>query len=151
MMLRTLLLAFITILTVNTSFAEELCPGSDKAPTPSGADELKMFEKDFNFSHAMKSAQFLEKDVVEILKNHTGSHSVLSYEGFYIGYPNSVTFLKGTLLRQEALIAKNKLEVSKLKLKNGEIQKSEVKKAEKVFIEARNQFCGFLKNAEYVD
>ena len=99
----------------------------------------------------MKSAQFLEKDVIEILKNHKSPHSVLSYEGFYIGYPNSVTFVKGTLLRQEALIAKNKLEVSKLKLKIGEIQKSEVEKAEKDFVDTRDQFCGFLKNAEYVD
>ena len=139
------------MLSVNISFAEEICPGSDKLPAPSGADELKMIENEFSFSHAMKSSQFLEEDVIEILKNHTGVHSVLSYEGFYIGYPNSVTFVKGTLMRQEALIAKGRLEVAKLKLKNGKATKSDVERAEKVFFEAKDMFCKFLESAEYVD
>lgn len=121
MIFRSLLLISLSFLYVNFLFAEEVCPGCDKLPAPSGANELKMLENEFNFDHALKSTQFLEKDVIEILKNHTGSHSVLSYEGFYISYPNSVIFVKGTLMRQEALIAKSKLEVAKLKFKNGKV------------------------------
>ena len=151
MILRKIIFAFIILLSVNTSIADEICPSSSKTPPPSGAEELKMFENQFNFQHAMNSVQFLEKDVIEILKNHKGPHSVLDYEGFYIGYPNSITFVKGTLLREEALIAKSKLEVAKLKLMNGTGSKSEVKKAEKVYFESRDAFCTFLKSVEYVD
>lgn len=135
----------------NISFAEDICPDSDKTPPPSGAEELKMYEKEFIFQHAMQSLEFLEKDVINIIKNHKGPHSVLENESFYISYPNSITFVKGTLLKQEVLIARNKLEVEKLKLKNKTGSIKEVSVAENIYLNAKNKFCEFLKHAEYVD
>jgi hypothetical protein len=134
------------------SVAEEICPGSDKLPAASGAEELKMYEKDFNFVRAMESVSWLEKDLIQIIKKHEHkSYSVLDYEGFYIGYTNHLTFVKGTLLKQEALITKNKLEFEKLKLKHGINTKEDVSKAEKAYFAAKKKFCDFLKEAEYVD
>lgn len=138
---------------VQLSWAEEICPGSDKLPPPSGAEELKMYEKDFTIDKAMKSLSFLEKDVIKIIKEHEHkkSYSILDYEGFYIGYPNNLTFVKGTLLKQEAIIAKNNFEIEQLKLKNGTTTKEKVSKTEKAYLEAKKKFCDFLNQAEYVD
>ena len=111
-----------------------------------------MYEKDFNLDQAMKSVTFLEKDVVKIIREHEHkSYSILDYEGFYIGYPNNITFVKGTLLKQDALIARNKFEIEKLKLKDGNSTKKEVSKAEQAYLKAQKRFCEFLRQAEYVD
>jgi hypothetical protein len=59
--------------------------------------------------------------------------------------------VKGTLLKQEAQIAKTKLEIEKLKSKNGTTTKREVSEAEKAYHAAKKKFCDFLKQAEYVD
>jgi hypothetical protein len=141
-----LVLVFSTI-----SLAEELCPGLDKLPAVSGADELKMYEKDFNIDRAMKSVKYLEEDVITIIQEHKGPHSVLQNERFYISYPNSLTFVKGTLLKQEALIAKNVLELEKLKFKNGANNKEDFYKAAKAYNAKKKKFCDFLKTAEYDD
>jgi len=150
----TLLISLCLLLTLNKfSSGEEICPGSDKWPTDSGAVELKMYEKDFTIDKAMKSVNFLEKDVIRIIKEHgqKKSYSILLYDRFYIGYPNSLTFLKGTLLKQEAIIAKKNLVIEQLKLKNGTTIKEEVSKKEKAYFAAQKKFCDFLKKAEYVD
>lgn len=132
--------------------AKDICPGSDKLPAPSGAQELKMYEKDFSVDRAMESVNFLEKDVIKIIsENEHKSYSILDYEGFYIGYPNNITFVKGALLKQVALLANEKFEIEQLKLKNGTTTKEEVKKTEKAYREAQRKFCDFLKQAEYVD
>lgn len=147
-----ILIAFILAL-VQLSSAEEICPGSDKLPAASGAEELKMYEKDFTIDKAMKSVSFLEKDVIKIIREHEHKkfYSILDYEGFYIGYPNNLTFVKGTLLKQEAIIAKNIFEIEQLKLKNDTTTKEKLSKAEKAYITAKKKFCDFLKQAEYVD
>jgi len=143
----------LILLFAKVSFAEEICPGSDKWPASSGAEELKMNEKDFNLAAAMKSVSYLEKDVPTIIKKHEhkNSYSILDQEDFYIGYPNHLTFVKGTLLKQEAIIAKKKLDIEQLKLKNGTTTKEEVSKAEKTYVTSQKKFCNFLKKAEYVD
>ena len=82
---------------------------------------------------------------------HTETESVLEYEGFYISYPNSLAFVKGFLLKQEALMKKSNLDVETLKLRNGRGRKEEVSKAEKEYVAAKKNFCDFLKKAEYVD
>jgi hypothetical protein len=145
--------AFLILFFAFSALAEEICPGSDKWPVASGVEELKMYEKDFTIDKAMKSVSFLEKDVIKIIKEHEHkkSYSILDYEGFYIGYPNSLAFVKGTLLKQEARNAKNKLEIEKLKLNNNKNIKEDVSKAEKAYLAAKKKFCDFLKEAEYVD
>jgi len=132
------------------AIADEICPNIKKLPAPSGAEELKMDEREFNFEHAISSIAYLEKDVYDILKTH-GATSVLDAENFYISYPNSIKFVKGTLLRQEALLAKEKLEVAKLKASTSKGSNESVIIAEKAYHEAKEKFCMFLKSAEYVD
>jgi hypothetical protein len=67
----TILILFGLFLTLSGfSFAEEICPGSDKWPTASGAEELKIHENDFNDAQAMKSVNYLEKDIPKIIKKY---------------------------------------------------------------------------------
>ncbi len=146
-----LISVFFFLALVTVSSAEEICPGSDKWPAASGAHELKMYENHFNLDKAMKSVSFLEKDVIKMMEEHKGTHSILEYEGFYIGYPNDIAVVKGTLLKQDVLIAKNRAEIERLKLKNGTGTKKEVSTAEQAYLKAQKRFCDFLKQAERVD
>lgn len=148
-MTRSLLLTICFILiSFIFSYGNELCPKSKEIPPPSGAEELKIFESEFTIDRSLNSVKFLEKDVIEIIKKHEHKeYSILDYEGFYIGYPNHLMFVKGTLLKQNAIIAKQELEILKLK----KSKKQEISIASKKYEDARNKFCDFLKSNEYTD
>jgi hypothetical protein len=142
------LIACIILISYSYSFSEQLCSKSKESPPPSGAEELKIFESEFTIHRALNSVNFLENDVIEIIKKHEHkNYSILDFEGFYLGYPNHLMSVKGTLLKQNAFIAKQELEI--LKLKKG--KNSEIAKAIEKFEDARKKLCGFLINNEYTD
>ncbi len=64
---------------------------------------------------------------------------------------NSITRVKGTLLKQTALLERERLEVAKLKLKVGSGNQSNVAGAQERFNKARKDYCTFMEKAEYVD
>lgn len=142
------LIACIILFSYSYSFGDQLCPESKDTLPPSGAEELKIFESKFTINRALNSVNFLEKDVIEIIKKHEHKeYSILDFEGFYLGYPNHLMSVKGTLLKQNAIIAKQELEI--LKLKKG--KKSELAEAIKNYEDTRKKLCDFLINNEYVD
>jgi|OpeIllAssembly_1097287.scaffolds.fasta_scaffold244209_2 hypothetical protein len=81
-----------------------------------------------------------------LLEEKKLSKDILESPQFYITYPNSLTIIEGTLLKQKALLAQKEYELLKQK---GKVRES--KKAEKTFIRAKEDFCKFLSKAIYVD
>jgi outer membrane protein TolC len=59
--------------------------------------------------------------------------------------------VKGTLLKQTAMLERERLEVAKLKLKLGSGDQSDVAAAQERFEKARKDYCTFMDKAEYVD
>ena len=138
----------IILFSYSYSSGEELCPESKGTPPPSGAEELKIFESEFTIDGALSSVDFLEIDVIEIIKKHEHKeYSVLDFEGFYLAYPNSLMSVRGALLKQNAMIARQQLEILNLK----KVEKAATEKAKKNYEVARKKFCDFLADNEYTD
>ena len=130
--------------------AQNLCP--PPKPLPEGVDDLRMVEGDFTFSKAIESLRWLEKDVWDVIREHrTTEQLMMSTEKFGIPFPNSVSRIKGVLLRQQALLERERLEIARLRLKAGSGSEAYVGAAQKRFENARRQFCKFLEKAESVD
>jgi len=148
----------LMLLASSRIFADEMvCP----IPTPSlsGANELQMQESEFHFQQAMKSLNYLQTDVYRIISNNEKKLFQLIREGkqpkgmplelmsvqlnehFYISYPNSLSFIKGTLLKYRYLYLREKL-----------VNKPEIKQdVRKDLIKAKEELCNFISTAEYVD
>lgn len=151
-------LFIIPLISLNLSIAlanETIC-GPPK-PAPSGADELRMEESEFNFKEALKSIEYLESGAITIIEKNENKifqmikennipqdmpldmFSVLSNEHFYLSYPNSISKIKGTLLKYRVLYFKEKMKSSNDKKTISSYQK------------AKEEFCNFVSQAEYVD
>lgn len=146
--IRSLIILLVLIPTV--AFAQQLCPAPN--PLPPGQDDLRMREEDFTISKANESILWLEKTSWDTIRKHKTTEELLhDTEQFEIPFSNFVATVKGTLLRQQALIERQRLEIEKMKLKGGTGTKASVSEAGKRFDKARNEFCNFLKKAEFVD
>lgn len=145
-----LALAVVILLTPILASAQTLCPRPK--PLPKGVDDLRMVEGDFTFSKAIGSLRWLEKDVWDVIREHkTTQELMMSTESFGIPFPNSVSIIKGALLRQQALLERERLEIARLRLKKGSGRKGDVETAQKRFEDARKEFCKFLEEAKWVD
>jgi hypothetical protein len=130
--------------------AQSLCP--PQKSVASEAPELQMTERTFTEKAALDSLLWLENDLVPLIKRHKTTDELLNYtEGFGIPYPNSVAIIKGTVLRQRALLAQARLESANLKLKSGVGSAKDVELSRWQFAVARKEFCEFLRHAIYVD
>ena len=113
---------------------------------------MRRVEGDFTFSKAIESIRWLEIDVWDVIREHKTTEELMMSTGrFGIPFPNSVSRIKGVLLRQHALLEWERFEMAKLKLKAGSGSKAEVGAAQKRFENARREFCKFLEKAEWVD
>ena len=158
MVVKNLVYVLVAILLApSVSFSDEMvCPPTTSV---SGAPELQMKESEFNFQEALKSLNYLQSDVPRIISNNEEELFQLIREGkapkdtpielmsvnfsehFYISYPNSLSILKGTLLKYRYLYLREKLA-------NMSVPKLVVRKeAEK----AKEELCNFIAKAEYVD
>ena len=143
-------LVVLILLASTLAFGQDLCPS--RKPLPEGVDDLRMVDGDFTFSKAGESICWLEDDVWNVFRDHKTTEELLrSTERFGIPFPNSVCTVKGTILRQQALLERERLEVAKLKLKTGSGSKANVAAAERRFEIARREFCRFLEKAKWVD
>jgi len=136
---------------------EQLCP-APKASDPK-EDFLKIKETEFNIDKALQSLNFLDKKVYEIIKDNDERTyqlirsnkidkemplellSVLSNERFYLGYPNHLSIVKGTLLKYRLLYLREL--ISKSTQTSSGI-KNELEKAKK-------DYCDFISSVQYVD
>lgn len=130
--------------------AENLCSQNLEPVTP-GADELRMHEEEFNFDEAMKSLRFLKGDIYKMLREHKETADVMDSAGFYVGYPNSLSFVQGTLLKQRALLARAALDGRRAHIQPNADTSVDILRLEKAYEEARTDFCKFLNKARYVD
>jgi len=150
--LRKLVLALALIILFAPIFvsAQNLCPAPK--PLQEGADNLRMAEGDFTFSKAIESLRWLEEDVWDVIRQHKTTEELLhNTEQFGIPFPNGVSRIKGVLLRQQALLERERLEIARLRLKAGPGSKADVEAAQKRFENARREFCKFLEKARWVD
>jgi hypothetical protein len=144
-------LFLIILLIPSLSWSQDLCPPR-KALSPDQAPELLMNDGDFTMPKAMNSLDWLENESWNVIKRLKTTNELLDCtECFGIPFPNSVTRVRGTLLRQTALLERERLEVAKLKLKFGSGSKSDVASAQERFVKARRDYCTFMEKAEYVD
>jgi hypothetical protein len=111
-----------------------------------------MREEEFSISNADGSLHWLEKDSWGVIRKHTTTEKLLGdTEQFGIPFINSVSTVKGVLLRQQALLEKQQLEIEKRKLKGSSGSQAGVSEAQRRFDEAKKEFCNFLKKAKFVD
>jgi hypothetical protein len=59
--------------------------------------------------------------------------------------------VKGTILHQQALLERERLEVAILRFKEGSGSKADIEAARKRFENATRDFCKFLEKAKWVD
>lgn len=145
-----LALAIVILFAPILASAQNLC--SPPKPLSEGVDDLRMVEGDFSFSKAIESLRWLEKDVWDVIREHkTTEELMMSTEKFGIPFPNSVSTIKGVLLRQQALLERERLEISRLRLKVGSGSRADVEAAKERFENARREFCKFLEKAKWVD
>jgi hypothetical protein len=145
-----LALAAAVMLAPVLASAQNLCP--PPKPLPEGVDDLRMVEGDFTFSKAIESLRWLEKDVWDVIREHKTTEELLhDTEQFGIPFHNSVSRTKGVLLRQQALLERERLEIARLRLKAGSGSKADVEVAQKRFENARREFCKFLEKVKWVD
>lgn len=136
----------LSVVFLSGASGEDLCTEQRK-PLPQGVDELKMEEGLFTIEEALGSLPYLESKVIRMMQEHEATRDVLWSEHFYITYPNSLNILKGTILRQNAYICRQKLEIAKLQ----QADPGALGNAQRDFEKAKKAFCDFLKEAEYVD
>ncbi len=131
--------------------AEVLCKAEEKS------HDLVIGEAEYNLEEASDSLEFLQSKIPEIIKIEHQDFiekilngeplseleklysPVLTQEAFYIGYPNSLAIVHGTLLKQNVLILKYKYALS---------NKAPDKQA---FESALKEFCEFESSVSYVD
>jgi hypothetical protein len=145
-----LALAVVILFAPTVAPAQNFCP--PLKPLPEGVDDLRMVEADFTFSKAIESLRWLEKDVWDVIREHKTTEELLhDTEQFGIPFPNSVSRTKGVLLRQQALLERERLEIARMRLKAGSGSKADVEAAQKRFENARREFCKFLEKVKWVD
>ena len=141
---------FLLLLPLQLS-AETLCSEDDEDI------QLLIGESEFTLERAESSIIYLREGLPKIIaENHamltkrvlSGEklnesdlfmQNVLHSEHYYLSYPNSVSIVRGTLLKQNAMILKYKYMHSQ-------------KKADQEAMErALNEFCEYASSATYVD
>lgn len=144
-------LFLFVLLAPSLTWSQDLCPPR-KELSPNQAPELMMNDSDFTVPKAMNSLDWLENESWNVIKRFKTTTELLHCtECFGIPFPNSVTRVKGTLLKQTALLERERLALAKLKLKTGSGNKDDVTAAQERFDKARKDYCSFMDNAEYVD
>ncbi len=147
-MLRAIPISMLSVLVFSSlAYSAQLCEDQERLLTDS-ADDLRMEEHLFVSEKALNSMIFLEEGVWKLLKEKRSTDDVIRSEQFYVGYPNSLRIVKGALLRQNAIIARQNVD---LMAANNSISSEKLKIAQENYQEARDRFCEFLDNASYVD
>jgi hypothetical protein len=142
----SVVLAFALIVGDGLAFAaESLCP--EPAPLPEGADDLRMSEEEFTLDHARSSVEFLRTEFAARIWGPDAVKDLNAWSGHYISYANSLKFIEGALLRQEALLQRLRAEELGAATPGSE----EAREAEQATRDAAEKFCNLLESAEYVD
>ena len=117
------------------SAESKLCP-----PLPSlalGQDDSRIKEEDFTVEQFTSSLSILETDIPKELQEQDTKKVLarLDSSEFWIGYANSLKFLRGYMLKQAALLQTGHSGISKKQQKK----------------DAVKRFCDFITSAQYTD
>jgi hypothetical protein len=117
-----------------------------------GESPEAMSEHDFDFEKAMEAMAWLRDGVWEYIKK---SKTIVELKSISSGFPfrhhNNTEVAKGALLKQQALLERERLEVETLKLKVGSGTRAQVGSAQRRYGAARDAFCKFLSEAGWAD
>lgn len=135
---KTMLLAcaLCSLMETSASAGSRLCPLPP--PLQEGQDDLRIKEEDITAERFASSLSILETDIPKELQDKD-TKKVLARLGsseFWIGYSNSIKFIRGYMLKQAAL-----LPISQARLTKKTKQRDEAIKA----------FCNFVGSADYSD
>ena len=141
----TLIFIIGVFVTEHGAASDMLCP--KKPALQDGADDLRMHEEDFSFDRAHKSVHFLQTDFAGRIWGTEPVRDFSAWSGHYISYANSLMFIEGVLLKQQALLYRARLnELTESDPASFELSELKIK-----FAEAKNSFCKLLSDAKYVD
>jgi len=114
----------------------KICP--PPAHLVEGQDDLRMKEEDFTAERFASSLSILETDIPKELQDKDTKKVLarLDSSEFWIGYSNSLKFIRGYMLKQAAL-----LPITQARLTKKTKQRDEAIKA----------FCNFVGSADYSD
>lgn len=114
----------------------KICP--PPPPLVEGQDDLRMKEEDFTAERFASSLSILETDIPKELQDKDTKKVLarLDSSEFWIGYSNSLKFIRGYMLKQAAL-----LPITQARLTKKTKQRDEAIKA----------FCNFVGSADYSD
>jgi len=142
--------------------AQDLC-GTPKPPVELGqravdvptdgegeGSEVKMHEGDFAFSKGMDAVAWLRDSVSDSIERSKALDDLRSIE-FEFPHHNNTTVAKGALLRQQAILERERFEVARLKLQMGSGSKADVDSARKRYLGARRDFCKFFAEAGWAE
>jgi hypothetical protein len=141
--------------------AQDLC-GTPKPPVELGqraatpaddegeGSEVKMREGDFAFAKGVDAVAWLRDSVSDSIERSKALDDLRSIE-FEFPHHNNTTVVKGALLRQQALLERERFEVARLKLQMGSGSKGNVDSARKRYLAAREDFCRFFAEAGWAD
>ena len=144
------------------SGAQELCDaakppvelGQAGSATPKESEgegsEVRMFEQDFEFGKAIEAVTWLRDEISSAIERSKTLDDLRSID-FEFPFHNNTTIAKGAILRQRALLEREKLEVARLKLRLGSGKKADVDSARKQYLAARKEFCQFFSEAGWAD
>ena len=117
---------------------------------PYGADDLWMREYHFNLAEFEKALKSLGKQqralYAAIIRNEK-----VSLEGLGFGIHNSMTVIKGTMLKQITMKIQAEYLLFKNQYENQPGKREDLLKARENYRSARKEFCNFLKQAEFAD
>lgn len=130
---------------VGASAEPNICPPRQVGPNE--PEELLMHESDFSLEKARESVSFLRNDFSKRIWGEQRVHDFSSSSAHYISYMNSLRFIVGALLREEALHLRARSELLAQKSPDS----AEAKAASDAFLQAKAKFCDFITNSIYVD
>ena len=142
--LRILVLAATPVVSRTAIADPALCP--KRAVGANEPTELLVDEGDFTLDKAIESVQFLRVDFSKRLWGPSSVADLSRSSENYISYTNSLLFIEGALLKQEAL----RLRAEANRFSN-EADAPAAKAAGKAFEQAKAKFCAFVAESMYVD
>jgi hypothetical protein len=128
--------------------ANNLCP-----PLPPRTEEgdWRARESEFDEKSFTDAMNYFEETLPRALHDRPKTEDVLESETFVISYPNSLTSIKGHVLRQDALLRIVERDLIVQKTQQGRASKADVTTANARVEEARRRFCEFLSGARFND
>ena len=146
-MRRRVLVTLLILLLATTAHAQQpLCP--PRVAGPNGpAGELVMQESDFTLEKAQEFVKFLRTDFAKRIWGPDPVKDFGAWSGHYISYANSLRFIEGALLREQALRFRAQSQLLTARLPSSK----EAHAAQSSFEKAKQAFCAFVQNSIYVD